>query len=91
MFITQATSTQLQTIKEIIHNSDLTHCILASTVSLDVIYTELNEGRDVSDVVTAGKAPAEAAKQLEVMLLDWIDKKVSFTSCYLPNSLHLLM
>lgn len=78
VFVTQATSTQLQTIKEIICNSDFTHCILASSVSLETIYLELNEGTDVSDVIAAGRAPAEAAKQLEGMLLEWIDKNVSF-------------
>ncbi|XP_072949393.1 sec1 family domain-containing protein 2-like [Epargyreus clarus] len=77
VFLTQATSTQLKTISEIIRNSDFTHCILISCVSLDVVYLELNEGKDVSDIVAAGKAPAEATKQLESMLLNWIGKKTS--------------
>lgn len=50
--------------------------MLISTVSLDVVYLELNEGKDVSDMVAAGKAPAEATKQLEGMLLEWIGKQV---------------
>lgn len=77
MFITQATATHLLTVSEIIRNSDFTHCILITTVSLDVIYLELNEGTDVSDVVAAGKAPAEATKQLEKMLQDAMGKTVS--------------
>ncbi|CAH4028408.1 sec1 family domain-containing protein 2-like [Pieris brassicae] len=75
VFITQSTSTQLQTIKEIIHNSDLTHCILISCISLDVLYLELNKDKDVTDVVTSGKATSEATKQLERMLTGWIDKQ----------------
>lgn len=76
MFITQTTSTQLHTIQEIIRNSDCAHCILISTVSLDVVFLEINEGKDVSDVITAGRGPAEATKQLEAMLIEWIGKKV---------------
>ncbi|XP_013194849.2 sec1 family domain-containing protein 2 [Amyelois transitella] len=74
VFITQATSTQLQTVCEIIRNSNFTHCILISCVSLDVVFLELNEGRDVSDVVSAARAPAEAIKQLEGMLQDAMGK-----------------
>ncbi|XP_048478289.1 sec1 family domain-containing protein 2 isoform X2 [Plutella xylostella] len=74
LFITQATATQLSTIKEIIQNSDFTHCLLASTVSLDVVYLELNKDKDVSDIISAGKAPMECAKMLESMLLQWINK-----------------
>ncbi|XP_038209861.1 sec1 family domain-containing protein 2-like [Zerene cesonia] len=85
VFITQATSTQLQTIKEIIRNSDLTHCILVSCASLDVVYLELNEGKDVTDAIASGKAPAEATKQLEEMLLDWIGKQPSAVEAvYIP-------
>lgn len=76
MFITQTTSTQLRTIHEIIRNSDFAHCILISTISLDVVLLEINEGKDVSDVITAGRGPAEATKQLEAMLIEWIGKKV---------------
>ncbi|XP_061716299.1 sec1 family domain-containing protein 2-like [Cydia pomonella] len=75
VFITQSASTQLRTVREIIKHSDFAHCMLICTVSLDVIYLELNEGKDVSDVVAAGKAPTEATKQLEGMLLEWIGKK----------------
>ncbi|CAG5045028.1 unnamed protein product [Parnassius apollo] len=75
VFITQATATQLQTIREIIHNSDFSHCILISCVSLDVVYLELNDAKDVSDVIAAGKATTEATKQLEGMLVEWIGKK----------------
>ncbi|XP_041979051.1 sec1 family domain-containing protein 2-like [Aricia agestis] len=75
VFITQATSTQLRTINDIIKNSDFTHCILISTVSLDVVYLELNDGKDVTDVISSGRAPAEATKQLESMLIEWIGKK----------------
>lgn len=76
VFISQSTSTQLRTIREIIKHSDFSHCMLISTVSLDVVYLELNEGKDVSDAVAAGKAPTEATKQLEGMLLEWIGKQV---------------
>ncbi|XP_049873196.1 sec1 family domain-containing protein 2-like [Pectinophora gossypiella] len=75
VFITQTTATQLRTIHEIIRNSDFTHCILISCVSFDVVYLELNEGKDVSDVIAAGRGPAEATKQLEAMLMEWIGKK----------------
>ncbi|XP_045536535.1 sec1 family domain-containing protein 2 [Papilio machaon] len=75
VFITQSTSTQLQTIREIIRNSDFVHCILISCMSLDVVYLELNEGKDVTDVVSAGKAFTEATKQLEGMLVEWMGKK----------------
>lgn len=78
MFITQATNTQLQTISEIIRHSDLTHCILMSCVSLDVVYLEVNEGRDVSDVISSGRGPIEATKQLEMMLVGWIGKTVKY-------------
>lgn len=57
-------------------HSDLTHCILISSVSLDVVYFELNLGKDVSDVVAAGKGPQEATKILEDMLYESIGKKV---------------
>lgn len=76
MFITQATNTQLRTIQEIIRNSDFTHCILISTVSLDVVFLEINEEKDVSDVIAAGRGTAEATKQLEAKLIEWIGKKV---------------
>nr|XP_026499658.1 sec1 family domain-containing protein 2-like [Vanessa tameamea] len=75
VFITQTTSTQLRTISEIIRNSDFTHCILISCVSLDVVYLELNDGKDLNDLVSSGKAQAEATKLLENMLLEWIGKK----------------
>uniref|UniRef100_A0A2A4J3N2 Sec1 family domain-containing protein 2 n=1 Tax=Heliothis virescens TaxID=7102 RepID=A0A2A4J3N2_HELVI len=77
VFITQATSTQLQTISEIIRHSDFTHCILISCVSLDVVYLEVNDGRDVSDVIASGRGSIEATKQLEMMLIGWIGKKQS--------------
>ncbi|KAJ0176524.1 hypothetical protein K1T71_007703 [Dendrolimus kikuchii] len=77
VFITQTTETQLRTICEIIRHSDFTHCILISCVSLDVVYLELNEGKDVSDIIATGKGPAEATKQLEGMLLEWIGKTQS--------------
>ncbi|KAM3965112.1 sec1 family domain-containing protein 2 [Aphomia sociella] len=77
VFITQTTATQLQTICEIIRNSDFTHCILISCVSLDIVYLELNEGKDVGDVIAAGKGPAEATKHLEKLLLDAIGKTQS--------------
>ncbi|RVE50891.1 hypothetical protein evm_004458 [Chilo suppressalis] len=77
VFITQATSTQLKTICEIIKNSDFSHCILISCVGLDVIFLELNEGKDVSDVIAAGKGQSECTKQLEGMLYEWIGKKQS--------------
>ncbi|XP_053609312.1 sec1 family domain-containing protein 2-like [Plodia interpunctella] len=79
VFITQATSTQLQTVCEIIRNSNFIHCILISCVSLDVVYLELNEGKDVSDIVAAGRAPAEATKLLEGMLQDAIGKTQCMT------------
>ncbi|KAL0883011.1 hypothetical protein ABMA27_016495 [Loxostege sticticalis] len=75
VFITQTTATQLRTICDIIRNSDFTHCILISCVSLDVVFLEINEGKDVSDVIAAGKVQAECTKQLEGMLQDWIGKK----------------
>lgn len=75
VFITQATDTQLRTICEIIRHSDFTHCILISNTSLDVIYLELNEGKDVSDVIASGKGPSEAIKQLEGMLLECLKKE----------------
>ncbi|CAK1551211.1 unnamed protein product [Leptosia nina] len=75
VFITQTTHTQLQTIKEIISKSELMHCILISCASLDVVYLELNKDKDVLDVVSSGRAPAEATKQLEGMLSDWIGKQ----------------
>lgn len=78
VFITQTTSTQLRTICEIIRNSDFSHCILISCMSLEVVYLELNEGKDVSDVIASGRGQAECTKQLEGMLQDWIGKKVSF-------------
>ncbi|VVC97547.1 unnamed protein product [Leptidea sinapis] len=56
VFLTQATSNQLQSIKDIVSNSNFTHCILISCASLDVVYLELNEGKDVTDVITSGKA-----------------------------------
>ncbi|XP_026761722.2 sec1 family domain-containing protein 2-like [Galleria mellonella] len=74
VFITQTTATQLRTISEIIHNSEFTHCILISCVSLDTVYLELNEGKDLGDVIAAGKGPAEATKLLEALLLDAIGK-----------------
>ncbi|KAI5635219.1 sec1 family domain-containing protein 2 [Phthorimaea operculella] len=75
VFITQATTTQLRTVKEIIRHSDFSHCILISCVSLDVVFLEINEGQDVSDVIAAGKGQTECAKQLESMLVEWIGKK----------------
>ncbi|XP_026736435.1 sec1 family domain-containing protein 2-like [Trichoplusia ni] len=75
VFITQASSTQLKTIREIIRHSDLTHCILVSCVSLDVVYLEINDGKDVGDAVSSGRGPAEATKQLESMLVEWIGKR----------------
>ncbi|CAH0751571.1 unnamed protein product [Diatraea saccharalis] len=75
VFITQSTSTQLKTICEIIKNSDFTHCILISCVGLDVVFLELNEGKDVSDIIAAGKGQTECTKQLEGMLCEWIGKK----------------
>ncbi|KAL4716701.1 hypothetical protein ACJJTC_004820 [Scirpophaga incertulas] len=77
VFITQATSTQLKTIREIIKNSDFTHCILISCVGLDIVYLELNQGKDVSDVIMSGKGPSECIKQLETLILDWIGKNQS--------------
>ncbi|XP_059052148.1 sec1 family domain-containing protein 2-like [Achroia grisella] len=77
VFITQTTSTQLRTIAEIIHNSDFTHCILISCASLDTVYMELNEGKDVGDVIAAGKGTIEATKILETLLLDAIGKSQS--------------
>ncbi|XP_063825674.1 sec1 family domain-containing protein 2-like [Ostrinia nubilalis] len=74
VFITQTTSMQLRTICDIIRNSDFSHCILISCVSLEVVYLELNEGKDVSDVIAAGKVQAECTKQLEKMLQEWIGK-----------------
>lgn len=41
-----------------------------------MVYLEINEGKDVSDVIAAGKVQAECTKQLEGMLQDWIGKKV---------------
>ncbi|CAG9561771.1 unnamed protein product [Danaus chrysippus] len=75
VFITQATSIQLKTIREITRNGDFTHCILISTVSLDIVFLELNEGRDVSDIVSSGRAPGEATKYLENMLNECCGKK----------------
>lgn len=79
MFITQTTPTQLDTIREIILRPGLclTHCTLISCVSLDVVFLELNAGKDVSDVVAAGKAPQEATKLLEDLLYEWIGNTVS--------------
>ncbi|KAJ8731251.1 hypothetical protein PYW07_004415 [Mythimna separata] len=77
VFITQTTNTQLRTISEIIRHSDLTHVILISCVSLDVVYLEVNDGRDVNDVMVSGRAPIEATKQLEMMLIGWIGKTQS--------------
>lgn len=78
VFISQTTRTQLKTVGEIIRNSDLTHCILVTCVSLDVVYLELNDGvKDVSDV-SSGKAGTEGAKLLERMLLEWMNKKVRY-------------
>lgn len=54
----------------------MTHCILISCVSLDVLYLELNKDKDVTDIVTSGRAPNEATKQLEGMLSVWINNKV---------------
>lgn len=39
---------------------------------------EINEGKDVSDVIAAGRGPAEATKQLEARLIECIGKKVYF-------------
>ncbi|VVC97546.1 unnamed protein product [Leptidea sinapis] len=75
VFLTQATSNQLQSIKDIVSNSNFTHCILISCASLDVVYLELNEGKDVTDVITSGKAVSEATKELERMLKDAIGKE----------------
>lgn len=74
VFITQTTSTQLRTIQDIIKHSDFSHCTLISCVSLDVVYLELHEGKDVSDVITAGRGPAEATKMLEDMMVQWIGR-----------------
>lgn len=76
VFITQATSTQLRIICEIIRRSDITHCTLISCVSLEIVYLEMNEGKDVSDAMLAGKAQAEATSQLENMLKEALKKKV---------------
>ncbi|KAG6444474.1 sec1 family domain-containing protein 2 [Manduca sexta] len=75
VFISQTTTIQLHTIEDIIKRSDFSHCTLISCVSLDVVYLELNEGKDVGDVIAAGKGPAEATRQLESMLIDWMGKK----------------
>lgn len=82
VFITQTTNTQLQSIREIILHSDFTHCILISCVSLDIVYMELNDNKDVSDTLASGRAPAEATKQLENMLLEWIAKSVCNCTIY---------
>lgn len=83
VFISQTTNTQLQSIREIILHSDFTHCILISCVSLDVVYMELNENKDVSDILASGRAPAEATKQLESMLLEWIAKTVCIYTMFI--------
>lgn len=80
MFITQTTTIQLRSIEQIINVSDFCHCTLISCVSLDAVYLELNEGKDVSDVISAGRGPTEATKQLEEMLIEWMDKKVYITN-----------
>lgn len=51
---------------------------------------EINEGKDVSDVIAAGKVQAECTKQLEGMLQDWIGKKVCiFINHVYQNLIHL--
>ncbi|CAH2096040.1 unnamed protein product [Euphydryas editha] len=75
VFITQATNTQLQTIHQIISNSDITHCIVISCVSFEIVYLEINNGKDVSDTVLAEKAQAEATNQLENLLINWVGKQ----------------
>lgn len=40
------------------------------------MYLELNEGRDIGDVVSSGRAPGEATKYLENMLIECCGKKV---------------
>lgn len=72
VFITQTTSTQLQTIREIINVSNFSHCILISAASFEVVYLELNEGEDAGGLLSSGKAPGEANKRLNSMLLDWM-------------------
>ncbi|XP_045448073.1 sec1 family domain-containing protein 2-like [Melitaea cinxia] len=85
VFITQATSTQLRIICEIIRRSDITHCTLISCVSLEIVYLEMNEGKDVSDAMLAGKAQAEATSQLENMLKEALKKKQSVVEVvYIP-------
>ncbi|CAH2215956.1 jg2667, partial [Pararge aegeria aegeria] len=86
VFITQTNRDQLRAIGEIIRNSNFTHCILVSCVSLDVVYLELNDGlRDVTDTLAAGRAAAEGAHLLEQMLLSWNNKRQSVMEVvYIP-------
>ncbi|XP_052741463.1 sec1 family domain-containing protein 2 [Bicyclus anynana] len=86
VFITQTTQIQLRTISDILRTCDFTHCILISTVSLDVVYLELNDGlKNANDVVASGKAGMEAVKMLEKMLVGWMKEKQPITEVvYIP-------
>lgn len=75
VFITQATSTNLNTVRDVIRNSHFTHCILITTVSLDVLYNELNEGKESPDSFNLAKANSEMMAHLESLLLQWIGKQ----------------
>lgn len=75
VFLTQATWTQIQTICDIIRHSDLTHVILISCVSLDVVYLELSKDKDVSDKIASGKGVIEGTKLLEAILKECFNGK----------------
>ncbi|KAH9627875.1 hypothetical protein HF086_015319 [Spodoptera exigua] len=78
VFITQTTNVQLQTIAEIVRHSDFTHCILISCMSLDMVFLEIHDDKDINTVLAMGEPVLEGMKYLEMKLIQWMAKKQSY-------------
>ncbi|KOB69594.1 Sec1 family domain-containing protein 2 [Operophtera brumata] len=74
VFITQTDSVHLQSIRDIIQNAEFTHCILISTISLEVLYSELVKDKDKCDAVASGQAPNKAVDLLTGMMYEWMGR-----------------
>uniref|UniRef100_A0A2H1V2I0 SFRICE_015326 n=1 Tax=Spodoptera frugiperda TaxID=7108 RepID=A0A2H1V2I0_SPOFR len=78
LFLTQTTKVQLQTIAEIVRHSDFTHCILISCMSLDMVFLEIHDDKDINTVLAMGEPILEGMKYLEMKLIQWMAKKQSY-------------
>lgn len=74
MFITQAKAADLEIVERIIRGAKLTHCILISTVSLEVLFMELSKDNNACELVSSGQAPLKAEEFLMKMIYEWMGK-----------------